>query len=208
MKHRKPIKLFIVSMIIVGIVTIPVLYNAYIRSRIYYIIEYNIDLSNREEIIDKVETLNYSAYIYYSYPYEYGQPYVDRVLIDSMKSLIENDTGYLYWTHYLRYSFLGENHSKLYLTYDGDTILSLKDQNNQSLFLITYEGYHDSYLNYTQIPYVSDGNSTLELNESIFIEINLDYKWQWNYSWYEQYLLLTKNLDITLIYINYYIFED
>ncbi|MFX1239805.1 MAG: hypothetical protein ACFFA7_01005 [Promethearchaeota archaeon] len=212
MRHKKPIFLFFVSMIIVGIVTIPILYNAYISSRIYYIIDYNINLPNREEIIDKVETFNYSACLYYSSTYLYEQPFVDRVLIVSMKNSIENDPGYWYWSHYLRYYFFGENCSKLYLTYDDNTILSLKDQNNHPLLLGDYIGdyyYTTDYLNFSQIPYIPDGISTFELNESIFVEINLEYRWgMGSYSRYQQYLVLNMNLDIILIYIYYDIFID
>ncbi|UCC20201.1 MAG: hypothetical protein JSV62_02645 [Promethearchaeota archaeon] len=200
--------------IVVGIILFPVLYQLIvIRPRIYYIIEYDINLPNREEIIDKVENLNYTAYLnnYNPDPWE-PQRYVDKDLIDYLKSLIENDTGFHWWpsyTHYLRYYFLGENHSKLYLIYNNNTIFNLKDQNNQSL-LLREDGFWmgtEWYLNFTQIPYVYNDNSTLVLSESIFIDINMVYLGFEYYS-FNQYLVLNKNLDVILIFIYHDIYID
>jgi hypothetical protein len=210
-----------ISALIVGMIAIPVVQNAIIRSRIYYKIEYNIDLPNREEIIDKVENLNYSLYlINYSDPIQhpYAKVYIDKDYIDDLKSQIENDTKFRTWVDYqhnLHYSFFSVNYSKLNLTYNNETIFSLKDSSNLSLFLSgdTYWDGFEWYLNFTQIPFVYGDNSTLELNETIFVKINLEYVWACGYfCWveysYEQYLVLDKNLDIILIHINYYIFED
>ncbi|MFX1595314.1 MAG: hypothetical protein ACFFBK_04545 [Promethearchaeota archaeon] len=223
MKRRESlICIFVVSLFIVGIILFPVLYNVIvIRSRIYYIIDYSINLSNRDEIIYKVENLNYTAYLHnlnYDYQYFGINSYVDRDLIHFLKSRIEKDIGFKWWPsyqHYLRYSFLGDNHSKLYLTYSNNTIFSLKDQNNQSLLLRGdkyWEGF-DWYLNLTQIPYVYGDNATLILSELIFVEINVEYEWTCGYVCFheylfKQYLLLSKNLDIMLIFIYYYIFID
>jgi hypothetical protein len=213
MKHKKPILLFIVSIIIVGIITIPVLYNAYIRSIIYYIIEYDIDLSNREEIINKVENLNYTAYLNQSYNsyIPTRKTCVDNDLINLLKSIIENYTGSNPINFH--YSFSGENYSKLYLTYSNNTIFSLKDQNNQTLFLKKARWKACRYLNFTQIPHVFNDTSTTALSELIFIKIILEKRefcglaCYVNYD-FEQYLLLSKNLDVILISIYYDIFID
>jgi len=224
MKHREILRcILVVSILVAGIIIFAVLYNVIvIRSRIFYEIDYNINLSNREEIIHKVENLNYPAYLNnYPYPYYYHadiNSYVDRDLIDFLKSRIENDSGFkwsLSYQHYLRYFFLGENHSKLYLTYSNNTIFSLKDKNNQSLFLREdniWLGFY-WYLDFTQIPYVYGDNSTLVLSELIFVKINLEYEWNCGYVClhqysFEQYLLLSKNLDVILIFIYHDIFID
>ncbi|UCC20203.1 MAG: hypothetical protein JSV62_02655 [Promethearchaeota archaeon] len=203
--------------IVVGIILSPVIYYAVSKPIIYYIIEYDINLSNREEIIDKVENLNYTAYLNHIYkypdPYPETQKYIDRDLINLLKSRIENDTGFYSWppySHYLRYYFLGENHSKLYLTYSNNTIFSLKDQNNQSLLLVVDHvwGGIEWYLNFTQIPYVYNDNSTLVLSESIFIDINMVYVYPFRYYSFDQYLVLNKNLDVILIFIYHIISID
>jgi len=206
----------------VGMVLFPVLYNVIvIRPRIYYIIDYSVNLSSREEIIHKVEDLNYTAYLhnFYSY-YEYFgiNSYVDSDLIYLLKSRIENDIGFKLWPfyeHYLRYSFLAENHSRLYLTYDNNTIFSIKDQNNQSLFLLADCGCIGLawYLNFTQIPYVYGDKSTVMFSDFIFVEINLEYKWLCGYICehshsFKQYLVLGENLEVVLIFVDYYIFID
>ncbi|MFX1593030.1 MAG: hypothetical protein ACFFCL_10080 [Promethearchaeota archaeon] len=223
MKHWKTIIFFFtVSLLIVGITVSPVLYSVIvIRPRIYYKIEYNVNLSNREEIIYKVENLNYIAYLH-NFDYDYQSSgissYVDRNLIHFLKSRIENDGGFTLWPyyrHYLHYIFLGKNHSKLYLIYNNNTIFSLKDKNNQSLLLKGdkyWEGF-TWYLNFTQIPYVYGDISTMVLSELIFVEINVEYEWNCGYVCfheylYKQYLLLSKNLDVILILIYHYIFID
>ncbi|MFX1498878.1 MAG: hypothetical protein ACFFBH_15240 [Promethearchaeota archaeon] len=234
MKHKKAlICIFIFSILVAAIILVPVFYNIIVvQARIYYITEYNIDFSNREEIIDKVENLNYTAYLHNNdyippYPIYKGiSSYVDRNLINFLKSRIETDTG-SWWRglyslfggdyhQYLRYSFSGDNQSKLYLTYNNNTIFDLKDQNNQSL-LLKVEGSGELdfrwFLNFTYIPYVYDNMSTLDLSELIFIKINLEYEWVGSYALFHQYLinqylLLNKNLDVILIFIYYNIFID
>ncbi|MFX1500342.1 MAG: hypothetical protein ACFFDH_05175 [Promethearchaeota archaeon] len=203
------------------IIIYPLLYYVIIiKPKIYYSINYNINLSNREEIINNVENLDYTAYLNnyetdYSYEEIYG--YVDKDLINLLKERIISDTGFhLFpsYQHYLRYSFLGENISKLYLTYNSNTILSLKNQNNQFLYLREGNTWWSFgwYLNPTYIPHVQSDNSTLELSELIFIAIDVDYEagtsgFPHEY-YYDQYLLLSKTLDVILIFVYFYVFID
>jgi hypothetical protein len=213
MKHRKPVLIFIVSMVIFFIFTIPIIHNSHIRDVIYYLIEYDIDLSNREEIIDKVETFNYSAYLNYSsyailLDHDY-KSYIDRDFIDFLKAKIDNYNESN--PHNLHYSFLGENHSEVYLTYNDNTIFGLQDQNNQTLFSKRWRPTQRLYLNFTQIPFVGGNISRLKLNNLIYIEINVKYVLESHYGILdeyecEQYLLLDKNLDIVLIYVFYDLF--
>ncbi|MDX1799184.1 MAG: hypothetical protein R3255_11085 [Candidatus Lokiarchaeia archaeon] len=212
MKRKVIIFFIIVSSLLVGMIISPLLYNIFvIWPRIYYKIEYNTDLSNREEIIDKVETLDYSVYLHQSYNPDLDpefKGYVDRDLINFLKERIENYTGF--HSHHFIYSLLWVNHSKLYLTYNNNTIFSLKDRDNQSLILKKDGWWEPSwYLNFAQIPHVSGDKSTLELSELIFVEINVDYYYIAGFVGYtkylvNQYLLLSKNLDVILIFIYYY----
>jgi len=214
--------ILLVSILVAGIIIVPVLYNLIvIRPRIYYKIEYNINLSNREEIIHKVENLDYTAYLY-NFHHDYMDTgissYVDRDLIHLLKNRIENDIGiklWPYYEHYLHYFFMGENHSRLYLTYSDNRIFSLNDKNNQSLLLRGdyYWEEFDWYLNFNQIPHVYSNKSTLILNELIFVEIIMKYEWHCGYIClhqhsFEQYLLLNEDLEVILILIYYEIFID
>jgi len=214
--------ILLVSILVAGIIIVPVLYNVIvIRSRIYYKIEYNINLSNREEIIHKAENVDYTAYLHnfdYDYMHTGISSYVDRDLLHLLKSRIENDIGiklWPYYEHYLRYFFMGVNHSKLYLTYTDNRIFSLNDKNNQSLLLSGdyYWEEFDWYLNFNQIPHVYDNKSTLILNELIFVEIIVEYEWNCGYIClheysFEQYLLLNEDLEVIVILIYYDIFID
>jgi hypothetical protein len=189
-------------------------------------------LPNREEIIDRVENLNYTAYLNYDKynwnPYEdrHITCYVDRDLIHLLKSRIKDDNRprlRMLWPfdyeHTLRYSFLAENHSRLYLTYNNNTIFSLKDQNNQSLFVgedYKWVGFFEGlawYLNFTQIPYVYGNNSTVVLSDCIFVRINLEYEWICGFVCYHehsyaQYLVLNEKLDVVVIFVYYDVFID
>ncbi|MFX1456616.1 MAG: hypothetical protein ACFFDB_14675 [Promethearchaeota archaeon] len=214
-------KTILTGIFIVAIVLSPVLYNVIvIRPRIYYIIDYDVDLPNQEEIIHKAENLNYSAYLDLKYcdPYRNISCYVDSDLVNFLKSRIVNDNGFKWWpfyAHHLRYCFLADNHSKLYLTYNNYTILSIKDQNNQLLFSREEPRRCelDWYMNFTQIPYVYSDNSTFEFIDCIFVEINLEYLWLCGYicehnHFFVQYLILAENLDVLLILLCYDLFID
>lgn len=224
MKHKRIVISIsiLVILFVIGLMLYPVLYYVIvIRPRIYYRIDYNINLTNEEKIIEKVENFDYSTFLNYDIPPDpfFGiKGFVDADLIRFLKSRIEDDTGLRRWPwyeHTLRYSFLVENHSQLYLTYNNNKIFSIKDQNNQSFSMRENFGWDGSawYLNFTQIPYVYDYSSTVMLNDFILVEINLDYLWQCGYVCchehsFEQYLVLNENLDIIVIFIHYFIFID
>ena len=204
-----------IGLLIVGMILFPVFYNAIIiRPRIYYRIKYNVELSNKEELINKVENFNYTAYLNnYFELYEVYKRYIDIDFVNFLKSRIENDT-YLHWElnyrHYLNYNFQAENHSELYLTYNNNSILNIKDHDNSSIILVEHYEWDEVawYLNFTQIPFVYSENSTIMLEDMIFIEMRIDYGYNCGSLcglWYfiEQYLLLDQNLDIALIFIPY-----
>lgn len=209
MKNRA----FLIGLLVIGIILFPVFYNAIVvRSRIYYTINYNVELSNKEELITKVENLNYTAYLNnYLELNEFYKRYIDIDYVNSLKSRIENDT-YLHWElnyrHFLIYNCYAENHSMLYLTYNNNSIFNVKDHDNSSLIEHYQWDEVAWYLNFTQIPYVYSENSTIMLEDMIFIEMRIDYGYYCGSLcglWYfiKQYLLLDQNLDIVLIFIPY-----
>lgn len=189
-----------------------------INQKGYCNIEYDVEGSNREDIINKVETLNYTSYLnnIEDLNDEDYKSYVDRDVVDFLRDRIDaNYQCYLY-DHNLTYFFVAKNHSKLYLTYDNNTIFSVKDQDNDSLLLVENYGWNNIawYLNFTQLPYIYYENSTILLGNVIFIEIHLDYYYKCGIlgltEYYtDQYLVLSSNLDVLMIFIPHpYLFID
>jgi len=209
------IRLLLISLLVLGLIFFPIFLNlTIIKSRIYYFIDYDVQGSNREEIITKVETLNYTVYLNnYFEGYEEYKSFVNADFVQYLKNRIENDTKFhweMFYRHYLRYVFIAENHSKLYLTFNNNTIFNVKDQNNNSIFLV--ENYRWNrvawYLNFTQLSYVYSDNTTILLSNAIFIEIHLDYGFHCGNVcglWYsiDQYIVLSPNLDAFMIFIPY-----
>jgi len=207
------IRFLLISLLVLGLIFFPIFLNlTIIKSRIYYFIDYDVQGSNREEIITKVETLNYPVYLNnYFEGYEEYKSYIDTDFVQHLKNRIENDTKFhweMFYRHYLRYDFIAENHSKLHLSYNNNTIFNVKNQNNQTL--LSVENYYWNrvawYLNFTQLSYVYKDNSTILLSNVIFIEIHLDYGYYCGNLcglWYniDQYLILNPNLDSLMIFI-------
>jgi len=207
------IRLLFISLLIAGIIFFPIVYNLIvIRSRINYIINYDVQGWNREGIINKIELLNYTTYLE-NYFEGYGEykSYIDRDFVVYLQNRIEDDSNFhweMLYEHYLRYTFVAENHSKVYLTYNNNTIFSIKDQNNHSLLLVENYDWNEVawYLNFTQLAYVYSDNSTILLNNAFFIEINLEYGYYCGNLcglWYsmDQYIVLNSNLDALMIFI-------
>ncbi|NVM19908.1 MAG: hypothetical protein HWN80_19565 [Candidatus Lokiarchaeota archaeon] len=206
-------RLILLGLIIMGIALFPILYNfIVIRSRIYYIIDYDVPNLNREEIIQKIETFNYTENLN-NYFEGFGElkSYVDKEFVLYLQSQIEDDTDIqwvLFYEHYLRYFFVAENHSELYLTYNNKTIFQLKDNNNQSLFSVENFDWDDIawYLNFTQLPYVYNDNATILMNNAIFVEIRLESGYICGNLcglWYSinQFIVLSSELDVLMLII-------
>jgi len=210
------IRLLLISLLVLGLIFFPVILNLTVtKSRIYYFIDYDVQGSNREGIITKVETLNYTVYLnnYIERDDEF-ENVIDADFVRYLKGRIENDTKFhweTFYGHYLRYFFIAENHSTLYLSYSNNTIFNVKDQNNQSLLSVENYFWADIawYLNFTQLSYVYSVKTTILLSNVIFIEMYLDYGYHCgnvcglSYS-IDQYLVLSPNLDALMIFIPQY----
>lgn len=208
-------RLILISLLVLGLIFFPIILNlTLIKSRIYFIIDYDVQGPNREEIIMKVETLNYTVYLNdYTEGHEEYKSFVNADFVRFLKNRIENDRKFHWETFYghdLRYFFIAENQTKLYLTYNNNTIFTVKDQNNQLLLSVKNYSWTSNawYLNFTQLSYVSSGNTTIILSDAIFIEINLEYGYSCGnvcalYYSIDQYLVLSSNLDVLMIFIPY-----
>ncbi|MFX1573683.1 MAG: hypothetical protein ACFFB0_13115 [Promethearchaeota archaeon] len=210
------IRLLLISLLVLGLIFFPIILNlTAIKSRIYYFIVYDVQGSNREEIIHKVETLNYTAYLnnYIERDDEFKN-IIDVDFICFLKGRIENDTKFhweMFYKHFLRYVVIAEENSELYLSYNNNTIFNVKDQNNQSL--LSVESYLSAdiawYLNFTQLSNVYSDTTTILLSNVIFIEMYLDYGYYCGNVcglWYsiDQFLVLSHNLDVLMIFIPQY----
>jgi hypothetical protein len=202
----------------------PGLYNLIvIRPNIHYRIEYDINLPNGEVIVNTAENLDYPSYLSLTYCDEYSRLYegitcyVDRDLIEFLKNRIVWDTWPRlkpWYKHTLRYSFLGENHSKIFLTYKDNWIYDISDYNNQSLISRRLWGETDLYLNFAYIPHENDETTIILMNELIFVHMSVEYVWVcagyvcYHHHSFEQYLLLDMSLNVLLILLDYDIFID
>lgn len=206
-------RLILISLLGLGLIFFPVILNlTVIKSSIYYSINYDVQGSSREEIITKVETLNYTVYLnnYIEIDDEF-KSFIDTDFVQYLKGRIENDSKFHwegFYGHYLRYSFVAKNHSELYLSYNNNTIFAVKDQNNQSLLSVENYFWDEIawYLNFTQLPYVYGDNFTTLLSNAIFIEMYLEYSYHCGSLcglWYsiDQYLVLSPTLEILMIFI-------
>jgi len=210
MKYR----IILLSILVVGITLLPIFDNLIsLNSRIYYIIEYDIHASDKEEIISGVENLNYTALLNnYGWDYNNYKSYIDANLVEFLRSAIEDATRFhweLWYEHYLRYYFSATNHSSLFLTYNNNTIFSVKDQSNNTLLSIENYSWDRIawYLNFTNLPYVYNDNGTVLLNNAIFVHMSLEYGYYCGNLcglWHsiEQYLVLSSALDVLVIFID------
>ena len=209
--ERKISKIIILNVVIITsilsiLITSFFLYNYYfiIRPHIYYIIEYDVKVSEESELINNVEQLNYSKYLNCS---ETGMTkcYVD---LNYYKNRINGDTSFHInpnYYHFFEYLFKAENSSEIYLTYNNNSLFSIKNSNNSNLFPV-YENV--LYLNFSIIPYVYNESATLLLKDITIVKIDFTYI----YSGKEfavstgfnivQYVILEKNFDVILICIS------
>jgi len=209
MKYR----ILLLSILVLGIVLFPIFDNLIgLNSRIYSIIEYDVRAPDKDEIIIGVETLNYTAYLNNrGWDHDIYKSYIDASLVELLRNTIEDVTRFhweLWYEHYLRYYFAARNRSSLFLTYNNNTIFSVKDQSNNTLLSIDNYSWNRIawYLNFTHLSYVYNNSSTILLNNAIFIHMSLDYGYYCGSLcglWHsiEQYLVLSSNLDVLVIFI-------
>ena len=185
---------------------------------VFYIMDYDIQGSNSDQLINSVEDFDYNAHVNnlgYSYDY-YGysdgfECYIDRNVLTFLKERIESISYRFVFSHYFVYHFTAKSYSQIRLTYNMNTIFSVKDQNGTSLFSPNFAWYMGSsvwYLNFGRLPHVSGDNSTVILNDARFIEIHLKYRYtadNFGYITYDidQYLVLSADLEILMILIPY-----
>ncbi len=196
-----------------GLILTPIVNNLIvINFRIYYVIDYDIRAQDSEVVKSRVELFNYSSYLSdIPWVHPLYKSYIDADYVEYLKNTIEDDFDFHWeigYEHYLRYSFTANNRSILHLTYNNNTIFSVVDQANTTL--LSFEDYFWAdvawYLNFTYLSYIFDYNSTVLLNNAIFIRLDLEYGYYCGNLcglWHsiEQYLVLSSILDVLMIFI-------
>jgi hypothetical protein len=106
------------------------------------------------------------------------------------------------------------NESLLYFSYNNDSIIKLEDETHTEIFSARENHYENSstfwegswYLNFTLIPFSFDLNSTIQLNDSILIKMNLVYDHVYGNVGAEsllikQFLCFNSNFQIIFVFI-------
>ena len=186
---------------------------------VYYFIDYDIQGSHSDQLINTVENFDYNAHVnnldYNSDGWYYRdgfECYIDKNVLTFLKERIGSIYYRLTFIHYFGYYFTAKYYSQIRLTYNMNTIFSVKDQNDTSLFssnIAWSMGSSVWYLNFGRLPNVSGANgTTVILNQASFIEIHLKYRYNHDYLGYitydiDQYLVLSSDLEILMILIPY-----
>ena len=197
-----------------------------ILSRIYYKISYNGDVNDLEKIVEKSELFDYQEYCKYrdekgnihnvtNSDYFY---HIENEFIANLKTKITNDRErfhmFPFYGHNFVYSLKAINESLLYAMYNNDSIIKLEDSTHSEVFNNLF-GYHEGnlisrdeyfYVNFSIIPFTLDLNSTIQINNSILVKMNLDYDYDYGFNGaediiVEQYLCFNSNYTIIFISI-------
>ena len=172
--------------------------------------------SYSNQVINRVENFNYKENVNnlgYEYDYNYYSDgfecYIDKNVLNFLIEKIWSLEYRFTFKHYFKYYFTAKSYSQIKLTYNMDTIFSVMDQNDTSLFSPNFRWYMGSsvwYMNFGILPHVSGDNGTEILNQARFIEMHLEYRYTAFYLGYttydiDQYLILNAALEIIMILI-------
>jgi len=225
---RKLINVLIIIFII-GII-IPsslIINNVIILSRIYYKVNYGVNVQNFDTIIEKSELFDYSKYCKYrdfwgevhnlSRSHYSNQYHIDREFIESLKLKIDGDKEkfHLFPFHQqnLIYSLEVSNESLIYLTYNNNSIIKAEYADHTEIFAAEW-GYYENnslfwvgnwYLNFTQIPFAPNISSTIILSNIFMVKMNLHYKYDHGLGEsealrMEQFLIFNSNFQTVFVY--------
>ncbi|MCJ7651804.1 MAG: hypothetical protein MUP85_24645 [Candidatus Lokiarchaeota archaeon] len=234
MLRKKIIKAFIISLsVVLSISIILIINNFIVISRIYYRVYYEVNLPNSDEIIDKTENFDYLKYLKMHDPYgntqnlsKFNINYIDREFIDFLKGKINRDNKEFHLNPFLSHNFIyifnATAESKLYFSYNNNTIFNATYENQNAIFIVDFDDpigiftpngdsptwFHSIgswYINFTQVPYVANQSSTILLNNTILVKMNLIYDYLYGNVGGESYCLkqnviFNSNLQVIFIY--------
>jgi hypothetical protein len=227
---RVYIPVIIIVITIAGLI-IPfslILNNSIILSRIYYEINYKGNVQNLETIIEKSELFEYEKYCKYRDSWgegplnnsDYYYTNIDREIIESLKMQIDKEKKKFHLDTGERYNFIYSvevtNESLIYLTYNNNNVIKAEYSNhteifaadrvwdyNHNMYTSNWEG--NWYLNFTQIPFTPTSLSTIVLNDTFLVKMNLEYDYSCGFACsgnvrMEQFLCFNSNIQTIFIY--------
>ncbi len=200
--------------------------NFAILTKIYYKVNYEGNVQNFENIVEKSELFEYQKYCKYrnylgeGYNISGSDNYIDREFIESLKLKIDKDKekfhlapSYQYHRIFI-YSLEVSNESLIYLTYNNNSIIKAEHANQTEIFTADLDYYENNsslwaghwYLNFTQIPFAPNTSSTIILSNIFLVKMNLEYDIALGFGasehlTIEQFLIFNSNFQIMLVYI-------
>jgi len=227
-KIRRKLKIVLIIIFIIGTV-VPILFivnNFAILTRIYYKVNYGVNVQNFDNIIEKSELFEYQKYCkYYDF---WGEVHnlsrtddyyhIDREFIESLKLQIKEDKEkfhlFPFHQHNFIYSLEVTNESLIYLTYNNNSIIKAEYADQTEIFTTMWD-YDENeslfwlenwYINFTQIPFAPNMSSTIILSNIFLVKMNLEYNYDY---WFggsrglriEQFLIFNSNFQTMFVYI-------
>ncbi len=202
--------------------------NFFIKPRIRYETNYEVNLSYSDELVAKVESFNFTSYLLIrdsfgevSSPSKFNHNYINGEYVDYLKKKVDRDFSMFHWwpyhSHTLTYLFETTEESLLYFTYNNTIIFKVQNENNEEIFNIESSDNHcygddklcgSWYINFSQVPHTSNPASTVVLNDVVLVKMTLEYFYGYGflgaeYFKIEQFVVLDSNLQIIFVYIPY-----
>jgi len=201
--------------------------NSIILTRIYYRVNYGVNVQNFDTIIDKSELFDYLKYCKYrdwwgevhnlSRSHYSNQCHIDREFIESLKLRIEEDKKKIHLFPFHEQNFIYSlevtNESLIYLTYNNNSIIKAEYADHTEIFTAEWDHYENGtlfwlgnwFLNFTQIPFAPNMSSTIILSNIFLVKMNLHYKYVYSLGdsealTIEQFLIFNSNFQTVFVY--------
>lgn len=222
---RRKLKILLIIVIVISIIpSYLIIINVITNVRIHYDIKYDVQLADAEQLIEQVETFDYLSHlkmhdcdgdVFNLTKFRYN--YMDR---EYLSYLIDNVNAYFREVKifpgyfYLTYFFNATEQTRIYLTYNNDTVFRAQFEGNEDNILLgkypysCYSGLYAGswFINFSQVPYVLNESAVIPLNDIILVQITVEYDHLFGnvggvFFTIKQTVILNTNRDIILIFI-------
>ncbi len=232
MQRNKIKKFKIILLLLILIVSISISFpiiNAIVLNNIYFRINYEVNIADSDNIVDRFETFEYYQYLkkhdrygethdiskFNQSVYQSFYNYIDREYIDYLINKINQDRKKFHWWlghyHHLSYTFNATEHSRLYFAYSDTTIYNATFENMEEIFVVESDWESDNYvgnwyINFTYVPSVGDEPIIIPLNDTILVKMFIEYDYLFGnvggiFYQIPQYIALSSDLQIIFIYV-------
>lgn len=185
-------------------------------------------MHNLEAVIEKSELFDYEKYCKYrdswgEGPLNTSDSYyrnIDRKFVESLRLEIDREKKkfHLYPGDHYNFIYTVEitNESLIYLTYNNDNVIKAEYANYTEIFAAERcWDYHNNkykpnregnwYLNFTQIPSAPTNSSTISLNNTLLVIMNLDYHYSCGFAcsgdvFMVQFLCFNSNIETIFVF--------